>query len=392
MNKKGLIIGINTYKDDNFEDLKWAENDAQSLYNTITDEDIGGFPEKNVTLLTSNDKNSVTKTFIEEKLEEVFINSEEGDLILIYFAGHGDTDNLGNLCFAAYDTKKARLLSSSINFSFIKGALSENKSKKVVFLFDCCYSGNVKQSVGFRGSSIPLASFEESSGEGIIFITATKSFQLAREDDDLGHGVFTRYLVEGLKDGKADRDNTGYITIDELYNYTYEMVKKNTHNSQVPMKWGLDEKGHIVIAKNRYKSKSRCKFEFIVCFKKNTDPRHIIVNVKDIKKMWIDKLELLTKESNVICLDYRLLSENSQDEIYKLTFEASFNSYLILLNLYNKNIINDRLALIDDIIGFKKVDTIDIDEAEEIACNQQRFYIDNNVISDAKKRLEINRK
>lgn len=46
MNKKGLIIGINTYKDDNFEDLKWAENDAQSLYNTITDEDIGGFPEK----------------------------------------------------------------------------------------------------------------------------------------------------------------------------------------------------------------------------------------------------------------------------------------------------------------------------------------------------------
>lgn len=96
----------------------------------------------------------------------------------------------------------------------------------MVFLFDCCYSSNVKQSVGFRGSSIPLASFEESSGEGIIFITATKSFQLAREDDDLGHGVFTRYLVEGLKDGKADRDNTGYITIDELYNYTYEMVKK----------------------------------------------------------------------------------------------------------------------------------------------------------------------
>ena len=40
---------------------------------------------------------------------------------------------------------------------------------------------------------------------------------------DLGHGVFTYYLLDGLK-GKADLDADGIITVDEAYTYVSKKV------------------------------------------------------------------------------------------------------------------------------------------------------------------------
>ncbi len=59
-----------------------------------------------------------------------------------------------------------------------------------------------------------------------------------REDTKFGggHGVFTHYLLEGLK-GKADGliEKDGIITLNEIFQYTSQRVARETGNKQHPV-------------------------------------------------------------------------------------------------------------------------------------------------------------
>ena len=61
--------------------------------------------------------------------------------------------------------------------------------------------------------------------------------------------LFTNFLVLGIQSGAADLNGDGEVTIDELYEYTYEEVVNST-SKQVPGKWAFKQQGGIVIARN----------------------------------------------------------------------------------------------------------------------------------------------
>ena len=65
------------------------------------------------------------------------------------------------------------------------------------------------------------------------------------EREDLGHGVFTYYLLEGLR-GSADTDHDGIITVDEAYGYVSRKVPEVTGQNQHPVKKGEVE-GQLVL-------------------------------------------------------------------------------------------------------------------------------------------------
>ena len=44
---------------------------------------------------------------------------------------------------------------------------------------------------------------------------------------DLGHGIFTHYLVEGLN-GDADVDRNGIVTLQEIYEYVRQHVEQTS--------------------------------------------------------------------------------------------------------------------------------------------------------------------
>ncbi len=69
--------------------------------------------------------------------------------------------------------------------------------------------------------------------------------EVSGEDDKLQHGVFTYFLLEGLR-GKADKDRDGIITVDEVYRYVSREVPRATRQEQHPVKKGIVE-GQLIL-------------------------------------------------------------------------------------------------------------------------------------------------
>ena len=79
-----------------------------------------------------------------------------------------------------------------------------------------------------------------------MIITASAANEVSVEKDELRHGVFTYYLLEGLQ-GAADRDNDGAVTVDEVFSYVSEKVPQVTGQEQHPVKKGTAE-GNLVMS------------------------------------------------------------------------------------------------------------------------------------------------
>ena len=119
----------------------------------------------------------------------------------------------------------------------------------LIFIADACYSGaSGGRTIGIKRmrANISDAFIDRiSSGKGRVIITASGANEISAEYDELQHGVFTYYMLEGLK-GKADLDKDGIITVDEVYNYVSINVPLATGQSQHPVKKG-SVKGQLIM-------------------------------------------------------------------------------------------------------------------------------------------------
>jgi formylglycine-generating enzyme required for sulfatase activity len=233
----GLVIG-NNYPNSNKE-LRFAVADALKMKEVLLNKDICGFDYV---------EDSIDSTFLDAriKIERVLKKANHGDLIFIYFSGHGKKDFENDLCLLFNDTEEDALLATSLTFDFINKCRKYPSQKSVIIVLDCCYSG----AAGIRDTDV-MEALKRYSGSGTIILTSTglMGSPAAREEDKFGHGVFTHYLIEGLEKGYADKGN-GYISIEELYDYAFEMTKSDGYQS--PKMEGSIE-GSIFIGRNPLK-------------------------------------------------------------------------------------------------------------------------------------------
>ncbi|AKB23789.1 serine/threonine kinase [Methanosarcina sp. MTP4] len=243
--KFGIVIGTNEYSDSKIPNLRFAQKDAKEIKNILLDSDICGFDK----VVDSTDKTSV-QTFCD--IEGLLNKAEYDDSLLIYFSGHGEPDTQHDLCLLFNNTRMDRLLATSLNYSMIRKCIDASKCKTFVVILDCCYSG----AAGIKGNNLKKI-LARSSGSGTAILSASSEFDVAKEDEKLEHGVFTHYLVEGLRSGAVAGDRNGDISLVDLYNYAH----KNTtaRCSQTPY-IKVEGEGRIIIGKNPLKVKEK---EFI---------------------------------------------------------------------------------------------------------------------------------
>ncbi|GHE93450.1 caspase, EACC1-associated type [Streptomyces fumanus] len=238
-----LLIATYRYQDAGLRQLTAPAHDAEALAAVLKDPDIAGFE---VTTLINEPQHRVG-----EAIGDFYRDRRRDDLTLLYFTGHGLKDDDGQLYLAMTDTRRDSLLFTGLSAERIDRAMSGSMSRQQVLILDCCYSG------AFPAGRIAKAdtavhTLERFQGRGRTVLTASDATQYSFEGDrvhgEAARSVFTRHLVAGLRDGSADLDGDGDITVDELYRYTHERVVQEMPR-QRPKKQD-DVEGRTVIARN----------------------------------------------------------------------------------------------------------------------------------------------
>ena len=235
-----LIVGINDYKDDRIPDLRYAERDAIGIFKFLRTPQGGSVTLKRIKLLLGSD---ATRANILAGLKEILLRrADRDDLVLIYFVGHGVVGELREETFLLpYDARLDIVEGTGISQSEIMRYVRRSRAKRVVLIVDACHSGGIG-GVGalFASRNLPelttkLLKSIARAREGVGILTASSSYEKSLESEKWGggHGVFTYYLLIGLK-GRADSNADGVITLRELYEYVYEKVKEATGGKQHP--------------------------------------------------------------------------------------------------------------------------------------------------------------
>lgn len=238
-----MLIATYEYQDSALRQLTAPAHDADALAAVLRDPAIAGFE---VTTLVNQPHHLVG-----EAIGDFYRDRRRDDLTLLYFTGHGLKDDDGRLYLAMANTRHDGLLFTALSAEQIDQAMEGCVSRQKVLVLDCCYSGAFP--VGrISKADTTVHALERFQGRGRTVLTASDATQYSFEGNQ-AHGqaaqsVFTRYLVEGLREGSADLDGDGDITLDELYGYVHDRVVDEMPQ-QRPKKQDNVE-GRIVIARN----------------------------------------------------------------------------------------------------------------------------------------------
>jgi formylglycine-generating enzyme required for sulfatase activity len=239
--KYALIIGNTEYIDPGLAQLTAPGKDAEDFARVLRDKEIGAFD--NVNVLVNEPSSSVI-----EAIDEFFDQKKPDDMLILYFSGHGIRDEIGSLYLAFKNTIRSRLRSTAIKSDYIREAMDQSRSKRQVLILDCCNSGAFPQGTKAElGGAMGMT--KAFQGYGRFVLTASDATQFAWEGDkvigETDNSLFTHFLIKGLE-GEADNDGDGRITVDELYDYTYDQISRVTPK-QTPTKSASKVEGEIVL-------------------------------------------------------------------------------------------------------------------------------------------------
>ncbi len=225
-----VLIGIGDYQDTSIPDLAYATADARSIYNLLTDPSRGGFPKENVKLLLGRE--ATRRSIVVAIGDWLFRRAGPEDEVFVYYAGHGavekdrtgtEPDGLAKYLVPA-DADPKTLFVTGISNGELARMFQALKTKRLVFFLDSCYSagttglGRALTPTGFRAGSLSSDLYGRLAGTGQAIVAAAKPNQVALEIARLGHGLFTKFVLDGLQ-GRADANGDGYVTLLELYPY-----------------------------------------------------------------------------------------------------------------------------------------------------------------------------
>jgi uncharacterized caspase-like protein len=227
-----LLIGVNQYQDPTFPALKYAAIDCQGISSALAAA-TDPFPHKE--FLIHNDLVEQTPSLarVEFSLQRLVSEAQVQDTILIYFSGHGVVEPIEQqtvLCL--YDTDREHLLKTGLPIQMVLEMLRHCAAHSQLLWLDACHSGNMRSleqspklrtSTQLNPSTQLLASLRQAvSNRGFYALLSCDEGQQSWEFPDLGHGVFSYYLMQGLNGAAADAQ--GIIDADSLYRYVYRQT------------------------------------------------------------------------------------------------------------------------------------------------------------------------
>ncbi len=240
-----IVMGTNTNSISNgYPPLNFAEKDAISLSMLLNELAPNSYAEFYPYALVGPDFISDSAKAL---MHRVLSNADTNDVILLYFATHGylDIARMENylLCYNTlwedslyWDemqqreilTVKDTTVRTAISYHWLANEIEKSNAGLILIVVDACYAGTEDNTeplvtAAFRGGSLMFKKIAAQKPNSRIFLFSSFKNEPSVEDAELGHGVFTYFLIQGLR-GYADYNNDNVLTIKELWKYVLNEV------------------------------------------------------------------------------------------------------------------------------------------------------------------------
>lgn len=225
-----LVVGISTYRHNKIPKLRLADKDARDFAAFLKTQDKL-FRNIDVSLLVNEE---ATEREIRKYLDYKLSRATKDDTVIVFFSGHGATDPRmpGDSFFVTYDAEADYLASTAVNVSQSK-FLKRLAAKRAVLFADTCHAGGFSD-LGTKSIESPLAALARQikESEGKVLLASSRDDEVSIEKPGLPNGVFTHYLLQGLKGEAAGKD--GIVTLKDLYDFVHKKTVQETGGIQHP--------------------------------------------------------------------------------------------------------------------------------------------------------------
>jgi hypothetical protein len=233
--KVAVVVGISRYPaGSGLEPLHYGGKDAADIAAELKTQGYA------VRLLTDSDasRGLIRRTLT--GLRDV-IDPDQGTL-LFYYSGHGFQE-AGENYLATFGATVDDLKSEGLALREVEQLLSATRARRLLMFVDACRSNPVADARAATGRSFR----DLQSAEGTRVLFSTKPGSYSYEDDGFQNGVFTYYLLRGLRGDAAGTD--GLITFRDLSDYVGGAMREYsvTHGrAEIPREAGESSGDFIV--------------------------------------------------------------------------------------------------------------------------------------------------
>jgi len=220
-----VIIGVASYN--HMPVLRYPDDDAYRMYAFLKSPEGGALDDDHIKILVDEE---ATLGNIKRVTSQVFGQAGPNDLIMLYFSGHGVPG-----AFLPYDFGGGSI--NQLLHEEIMAILRRSNAKHKLCIADACHSGSMFAAKGGRPRediTRELYSKLYKSSPSTALIVSSKSNETSVESSGLRQGVFSHFLIRGLK-GEADANRDRYVDVTELYQFVRYHVREYTGNQQSPL-------------------------------------------------------------------------------------------------------------------------------------------------------------
>ncbi|MBD2464646.1 GUN4 domain-containing protein [Oscillatoria sp. FACHB-1407] len=226
MARVALLIGVSEYGS-GLRPLPAASNDVEALQQVLENQEIGDFDVVKPLINPSQSE-------MAEAIETWSSSHTSNDLVLLFFSGHRVYDEHHNLYFAARNTYKNKhnhlIKASAVSANFVRDCFEQSQSRQQVVILDWCSGESLSnERSGDRpvsGIAAPTSVEHQFGAAGRVVLLPSSDWHYSFVQKRSDRSLYTRYLVEGISTGVADRNFDGSVSADELHEYVRKRVKE----------------------------------------------------------------------------------------------------------------------------------------------------------------------